>query len=102
MRLFPSKKFKMFAFANLAYTICWGITAFIVNLNVCTPIAYFYDKSIKGGHCKNQAISGTANGALSLLGDIMILCLPVPMVWQLHVNLRRKIALIGIFMLGGL
>jgi hypothetical protein len=92
----------MFAFANLAYTICWAITAFIVNLNVCSPIAYFYDKSIKGGHCKNQAISGTANGALSLLGDIMILCLPVPMVWQLHVNLRRRIALIGIFMLGGL
>lgn len=102
MRLFPSKKFKMFAWANMAYTICWGIAAFIVNLNVCHPIAFFYNKTTPHGKCKNQAISGTINGSLSLLGDVMILCLPIPMIWQLHVNLRRKIALVGIFMLGGL
>ena len=102
MRLFPSKTFKMFAWGNMAYTICWGISAFFVNLTVCTPIAFFYDKTIENGHCRNQAISGTANGALSLLGDVMILCLPIPMIWKLHVNLRRKIALIGVFMLGGL
>jgi hypothetical protein len=102
LRLFPSKKFKIFAWANMAYTVCWAISAFFVNLTVCTPIAYYYDKSIPHGHCKNQAISGSINGSLSLIGDISILCLPIPMVLQLHINLRRKIALMGIFLLGSL
>jgi hypothetical protein len=100
LRLFPGRNFAIAAYANMAFTIGWGIATWIVNLNVCTPIAFFYDKTIVGGSCKDQAISGTASGALSLLGDILILVLPLPMVWQLQINLRRKIALGGIFMLG--
>ncbi|KAH6683060.1 hypothetical protein B0J14DRAFT_137725 [Halenospora varia] len=102
MRLFPSQKFKYWAWANIGYTIIWGIVSWCVNLTVCAPVAYYYDKTIIGGHCKNQVISGMANGALSLLGDIFILCLPIPMIWGLQVNMRRKIALCGIFLLGGL
>jgi hypothetical protein len=102
MRLFPSRKFTIAAYINIAYTIAWGIATWIVNLNVCTPIAFFYDKTIVGGTCKDQSISGTISGALSLLGDIMILVLPIPMIWQLQINLRRKVALLGIFLLGTL
>jgi hypothetical protein len=86
----------------MAYTIAWGIASWIVNLTVCTPVAFYYDKSIPGGSCKDQSVSGAANGALSLLGDLCILALPLPMIWKLHMNTRRKIALCGIFMLGSL
>jgi hypothetical protein len=102
LRLFPSRKFAIAAYINMAYTICWGISTWIVNLNVCHPIAYFYDKTIPNGYCSNQAISGTINGSLSLLGDIMILLLPIPMVWKLQINLRRRLALLGVFLLGAL
>ena len=103
MRLFSqSKTFKAFAWANLAYTIAWGISTWIVNLTVCTPVAYYYDKTIPGGHCKNQAVSGTINAVLSLAGDICILALPLPMISQLQINHRRKVALAGIFLLGSL
>jgi hypothetical protein len=103
MRIFSqSKTFKMFAWANLFYTIAWGISTWFVNLTVCAPIAYYYDKTIPGGQCKNQVVSGTVNAALSLVGDIFILGLPIPMIFQLQINMRRKIALAGIFMLGSL
>jgi hypothetical protein len=102
LRLFPGRKFAYWAYANMAYTICWGIATWIVNLNVCHPIAYFWDKTIPDGYCKNQAVSGTINGSLSLFGDIMILVLPIPMVWGLQINLRRRLALLGIFLLGTL
>ena len=102
VRLFPYQKFRYFAYANMAYTIAWGIATWIVNLTVCSPIAYYYDKTIIGGTCKDQSISGSVNGALSLLGDISILALPLPMIWKLHMNTRRKIALCGIFLLGSL
>jgi len=32
----------------------------------------------------------------------MILILPIPMVWGLQINLRRRLALLGIFLLGTL
>lgn len=84
----------------MAYTLGWAISTWIVNLTVCIPIAFYYDRTIKGGSCKNQAISGSVNGGLSLLGDISILILPVPMMWRLKMNTRRKIGICGIFMLG--
>lgn len=102
MRLFPIQKLHRLAYINMAYTICWGIATWIVNLNVCTPIAYAYDRTIVGGHCKNQAISGTVSGALSLLGDVMILILPIPVLLRLRINMRRKLALCGIFLLGAM
>lgn len=102
LRLFPSRKFAYWAYANMAYTVCWGIASWIVNLNTCHPIAYFYDKTIPNGYCNNQAISGTINGSLSLFGDVCILVLPIPMVWGLQINLRRRLALLGIFLLGTL
>ena len=42
VRLFPYQKFRYFAYANMAYTIAWGIATWIVNLTVCSPVAYYY------------------------------------------------------------
>lgn len=84
----------------MAYSILWAISTWIVNLTVCTPIAFYYDRTIPGGTCRNQAISGSINGGLSLLGDFFVLGLPLPVIWNLKVNLRRKIGIICIFLLG--
>jgi len=54
LRLFPSRKFAIAAYINMGYTICWGIATWIVNLNVCHPIAYFYDKTIPNGYCTTK------------------------------------------------
>lgn len=101
MRIFSAtQKFRIAAHCVNAYNVCWGIATFIVNLTVCTPIAFYYDKTIPGGTCRNQAISGSVNGGLSLLGDIFVLCLPIPVVWGLKVDMRRRIGIICVFLLG--
>jgi hypothetical protein len=41
------------------------------------------------------------NGVLSFVGDLIILALPIPMVWKLQINARRKLALSAMFLLGG-
>lgn len=92
----------MAAYINIAYTVGWAVSTWIVNLTVCTPIAFYYDHTIPGGHCSNQAVSGSVNGGLSLLGDVAILVLPMPMIWRLKINLRRRIGIISIFLLGAL
>ncbi|KAH8897528.1 hypothetical protein GQ53DRAFT_638636 [Thozetella sp. PMI_491] len=100
MRIFTTKEFRFWAYIGIAYTLMWAIATWFVNLTVCTPIAYYYDRTIPGGSCRNQAISGTVNGGLSLLGDVYILALPLPSILGLKLNPRKKAAVLGIFLLG--
>ncbi len=41
------------------------------------------------------------NGVLSFVGDLIILSLPIPMIWGLQIDTRRKAALSAMFLLGG-
>lgn len=70
----------------------------------CLPVAYFWNKTIPGGRCLPNALItiGLTNGVLSFAGDLFILAMPIPMIWKLKMNNRRKLALSGMFALGGL
>ncbi|KAK9792223.1 putative Integral membrane protein [Seiridium cardinale] len=100
LRVFPTDSFRKAAYAVIAYNLAWAVSTWVVNLTVCTPIAYYYDKTIQGGSCRNQVISGSINAGLALLGDILVLALPMPMIYDLKVNRAKKTALAGIFALG--
>jgi hypothetical protein len=100
MRIFERGRFRVAAHCVNAYNIAWGISTWIVNLTVCTPVAFYYDHTIKGGSCRNQAVSGSVSGGLSLLGDLLVLGLPLPMIWGLKINWRKKASIAGIFLLG--
>lgn len=101
-RLFPTPAFKMAVYANIVYTLLWGIIGWSINLTLCHPVAYFYDRTIPGGYCYSQQIPGAINGAVGTLGDILILIMPLFMIHKLQLNTRRKIALAGNFLLGAL
>jgi len=77
---------------------------FVVNLLVaifeCTPVAFYWDKSITGGTCINQNQFYRWNGVANLLIDFMILTLSIPMIWRLNLAFRQKVSLSGIFLLG--
>ncbi|KAF7956131.1 hypothetical protein EAE96_005051 [Botrytis aclada] len=101
VRLFPTTKFRKFAWAIWIYTLLWTIAALGASTFECTPVSYFWNKDQKG-HCIPNALRTISftNGLLSFLGDCVILCMPIPMIWKLQMNVRRKIALIGIFAVG--
>jgi len=42
----------------------------------------------------------TANAALNVVSDILILLLPVPIVWGLNTDVRKKVILTGLFSMG--
>lgn len=100
MRIFTTRKFRIAAYWVIAYTLAWAVATWIVNLTVCSPIAFYYDHTIPGGKCRNQAISGSISGGLSLLGDVLVLTLPIPVIMDLKINARRKAGILGIFLLG--
>lgn len=85
-----------------AWTIVllYFIVDLIVAIFECTPVAYYWDKTIKGGTCINQDQFYRWNGVANLLIDFMILTLSIPMIWRLNLAYRQKLSLSGIFLLG--
>lgn len=52
------------------------------------------------GHCGHRIPAYTAIAALDIVGDMMILALPMPMIWNLRSSTASKIGLSFVFALG--
>lgn len=66
----------------------------------CTPIAFNWDHTIKGGHCIDQRLLFVSTSAFNILTDIIVLGLPLYILADLKIRRRTKIGLIFIFLLG--
>ncbi|KAI9830157.1 MAG: hypothetical protein M1819_005834 [Sarea resinae] len=89
--------------------LCWGLFTVVVlyafasilaTILECTPVPRVYDKSI-AGTCINISAFWYANAVYSILTDVLILALPMPMVYGLKLPTRSKNALMLVFALGG-
>ncbi|MCJ1476313.1 hypothetical protein MMC13_004979 [Lambiella insularis] len=65
----------------------------------CLPPAGFWDHDLKP-HCVDQDPLYIAIATLGLVGDIVILILPLPVVWSLKASRHQKVGLSIIFLLG--
>ncbi|KAL8702155.1 MAG: hypothetical protein Q9201_004547 [Fulgogasparrea decipioides] len=77
----------------------WCIQQILASLLLCHPISYNWDGSIDG-HCGDVAANCLTGEGINTLTDIIILILPMPTIWRLHVPLHSKITLSFIFGLG--
>lgn len=72
------------------------LTAFLL----CTPLAFNWNQTIKGGRCANQPATFIAVGVLDLAVDCAVVVLPLPSIYKLQTSKGNKLALFGIFGLG--
>ncbi|ERS95395.1 uncharacterized protein SPSK_01719 [Sporothrix schenckii 1099-18] len=78
------------------------VAIFVVVIFECIPVAYSWDKTIPGGHCINQPNFLIATSALTIFTDVLCLALPFWVFLGLKMHLRVKIALLFVFVLGGI
>ncbi|KAL0932841.1 uncharacterized protein CTRU02_211804 [Colletotrichum truncatum] len=65
----------------------------------CTPV----DKSwnpLKDGHCLAPGPSFTAYAVVTIVSDVVVAILPIPVLLKLNIRLEKKVGLIAIFLLG--
>ena len=67
----------------------------------CIPLRHIWDTNFKG-YCLIIPLAGTILSALNVLTDIIILVMPMPVLWKMQMHIRRKLQIMGIFLLGGL
>lgn len=101
LRIFGRSQYRIVFLLVWAYTILWAVVFIIVSLVECRPLASAWQRSIPGT-CIDLAAFQLGMGVLNIIGDILVLVAPVPIVWKLRASKGKKIAILGIFALGGL
>jgi hypothetical protein len=76
----------------------WTVVSAWAN---CVPLAKFWDDTIPG-FCFDKEALWFSNSAIHILTDILILIYPMPVLKSLQLPKRQKVALMGVFALGGL
>ena len=99
--IFAGRGFAIATNIIMGYVIAWGIAVVLVSIFSCNPVRGFWDVDIPST-CVSSILFFEWTTLTNVLGDVMILVLPVRKVWQLHMNKRRKTAVSGMFLLGGL
>ena len=74
----------------------------MINYLACTPVAFFWDRSIEGGHCINFTALWFSFSIFSIVTDLAIFVLPIPVLWNLQLPRKQKMGLIAAFAFGGL
>lgn len=65
----------------------------------CSPVKKSW-RPRTAGKCLPNDITFYVLAAISIICDLIIFFLPIPILLKLHINIRRKVALVAIFMLG--
>jgi hypothetical protein len=100
LRLFTGRRFRVACWICMAVVVAWSIGTIAATILQCVPIAGSWDKSIHAV-CINSDAFWLAYAILNVLTDALVLTLPLPQIIGLHLKLREKIMLFGVFLIGG-
>ncbi|KAL9031243.1 MAG: hypothetical protein Q9196_000711 [Gyalolechia fulgens] len=104
-RLFPQQnttaRWRLCHVTLCIASVALGIISIFGTAFQCTPVEYLWDRTIPGGRCINFAVFARFTNVANMLTDILILAMPIPIVWNLHLDRHKKIGVCGLFSLGG-
>ncbi|GKT46701.1 satratoxin biosynthesis SC1 cluster protein 4 [Colletotrichum spaethianum] len=101
-RVFFVRTFKIAARITTGLCVCWMLFTILIGIFICQPVAMNWNPATPGGKCGDQNAAFAAVGYFDLATDLIILILPVPMVYKLHLRWPYKVALYFIFGAGAL
>ncbi|KAH6605878.1 integral membrane [Trichoderma cornu-damae] len=93
------KNYRMVVFVTIVLVFLGHLGSALSLIFACRPV----DKSwnpLKQGTCLAPGPSFTAYAVVTIVSDIVVAILPLPVLLKLNVRLAKKLGLIGIFLLG--
>lgn len=98
-RIFSISKFKYALWVVHAMNVGWLVGILISVTFMCNPIQKAWDVSLPGT-CLNTGRLWLGSGLASLIIDVIILVMPLPMLWKLKMKTIRRIQISGVFICG--
>lgn len=82
-----------------ALNVAWLVGILLGVIFECNPIEKAWKTSLPGT-CVNTQILWMGSGITSLLIDVIILIMPLPVLWGLRMKLVRKLQVVVVFICG--
>lgn len=86
---------------GLATCSIFYIVTFFIDLFRCKPVEAAWNPAVNGT-CLSYAAFPWATGVFNVVSDFYILLLPLPIIFQMHMPLARRLRIASIFGLGTL
>lgn len=100
-RVFTTRKrgFTLAVYIVGAVVVATGLVNTFTAIFQCGPIAYKWDKSLRG-KCIDEVAFERYMSIPNVVTGAVMLVMPLPLVWELKVTLRQKVALTLTFLHG--
>ncbi|KAI1158209.1 hypothetical protein F5B18DRAFT_105107 [Nemania serpens] len=98
-RIFTVRKFQWIVYAVMGFTIAYSITFLALFIFRCRPISVFWNPR-PGFRCREIYTEEFSSVSFSLVIDLAIIILPMPLLWGLQMNLTKRLALTAMFSVG--
>jgi len=102
LRIFPGKPFRRACWIMLAFIVAYGVWSVLATIMSCYPIPYYWNKTIRGGHCQNTMALWSSIAGLRIATDLAIFALPMPGLASLQLPRKQRFLLMLVFAVGGL
>lgn len=89
----------MVVYATIAFVFVSHLGCAFSLIFACTPV-YKSWRPLTEGTCLPPGPSFTAYAVVTIVSDVIVAVLPIPMLLSLNIQLSKKLGLIGIFILG--
>ncbi|KAF7944584.1 uncharacterized protein EAE97_005217 [Botrytis byssoidea] len=96
-RIYVGERFIRIVYAHIILISLWVTIMFFMAIFNCTPISAFWTNE---GKCFNFKGFAVGYAIVNILTDVSIWILPLPKIWELHLPIGQKMALMLIFTLG--
>ncbi|KAF2710839.1 hypothetical protein K504DRAFT_500782 [Pleomassaria siparia CBS 279.74] len=98
-RIFVVPLFRKLVLVTAAFVLVWGIGITVALAVVCRPIEAYWDSNVVG-KCLNLVTFTYFTNISNLVTDVWIFLMPIPVIWHLQLQLRKKLLLSFIFSIG--
>ncbi|KAI9852917.1 MAG: hypothetical protein M1838_003711 [Thelocarpon superellum] len=99
IRIFIVRTFRIISYVLIGFLSAFSLTLVLVDAFGCTPIQKQWE-FLEPGKCVNLDDTYWFASAIFILTDLIILLMPLPMVWRLHMPASQKFGLSLLFGLG--
>ncbi|KAL4901223.1 hypothetical protein BDW74DRAFT_86925 [Aspergillus multicolor] len=102
LRIFPHQKLRIATFIMIAVVSMWGIAYTIAIIFNCTPRSYGWLKwdGEHQGKCLNQSAMQISHAILNIVFDVIVICLPLPVLLKLNMSKTKKTGVCLMFLTG--
>ncbi|KAF1979272.1 hypothetical protein BU23DRAFT_523914 [Bimuria novae-zelandiae CBS 107.79] len=98
-RVFVVPLFRKIVLTTAAFVVAWGIGITVTLALACRPIEAFWDVAVKG-KCLNLVHFTYFTNITNMITDVWIFLMPIPVIWHLQLQTKKKFLLCFIFSVG--